>query len=97
MTRHLLLLILVLITQIWGAQSEESSSTAEERYFAELEAFAPAVSGFVYSDFPAFKAVSPRQFVTRLDSLEDLFEAHLDKYNILTHEIKKVSNKLKET
>lgn len=83
MTRLLLLSILALITQICAAQSEESGSIAEDQYDQGLKAFAPAVSDFVYSDFSAFNAVSPEQFVLTIDSLQALFKDHLAEYSHL--------------
>ena len=81
MIRFLILHILVLITQLCLAQTKEISNTAEEQYFEGLKIFAPSVSDFAYSDFPAFNSVPPKQFVSRVDSLENIFGKHLSKYS----------------
>ena len=81
MRKFLVLHILVLITQLCLAQTKENSNTAEEQYFEGLKIFAPSVSDFVYSDFPAFNSVPPKQFVSRVDSLENILEEHLSKYS----------------
>ncbi|WKN42366.1 alpha/beta hydrolase [Tunicatimonas pelagia] len=72
---------MILITQVGLSQTKETNATAEEQYVEGLKAFSPSVSDFIYSDFSAFNSVSPEQFVSTLDSLEDKFEKHLAGYS----------------
>lgn len=81
MIKKTVIFIMLFGPQLGWGQNDSSLNETTQKYFAEVKVIANSVARYIYNDFPAFNSKSPTEFINKLDSLEQVFINHLNKYS----------------